>query len=84
MKVNPYEQEEVMEFTAVIESAEEGGYIAFCPEVPGANGQGKTAEDAKQNLAETVELLLLDRREDSLQCRIDHSVFSSACVSPPL
>lgn len=38
MKVNPYEQEEVMEFTAVIESAEEGGYIAFCPEVPGANG----------------------------------------------
>ncbi len=84
MKVNPYEQEEVMEFTAVIESAEEGGYIVFCPEVPGANGQGKTAEDAKQNLAEAVELLLLDRREDGLQYRIDHSVFSSACVPPPL
>lgn len=46
-----------MEFTAVIESAEEGGNIAFCPEVPGANGQGETVEDAKQNLAEAVELL---------------------------
>lgn len=56
-----------MEFTAVIESAEEGGYIAFCPEVPGANGQGETVEDAKQNLAEAVELLLLDRREDGMR-----------------
>jgi len=28
------------EFTAIIEK-DEGWYIAYCPEIPGANGQGK-------------------------------------------
>ncbi|MBC8243403.1 MAG: type II toxin-antitoxin system HicB family antitoxin [Verrucomicrobia bacterium] len=55
------------EFTAVIEPAEEGGYCAYCPEVPGANGQGETAEEAKANLAEAIQLILEDRLEDSLR-----------------
>jgi predicted RNase H-like HicB family nuclease len=38
------------ELTAIIEAAPEGGYWAICPEVPGANGQGETIMDAKQNL----------------------------------
>ncbi|MBI5062827.1 MAG: type II toxin-antitoxin system HicB family antitoxin [Desulfatitalea sp.] len=38
------------EFTAIIEPAPEGGFWAICPEVPGANGQGETIEDAKNNL----------------------------------
>ena len=36
------------ELTAIIENALEGGYWAICPEVPGANGQGKTIEEAKE------------------------------------
>ena len=36
------------EFTAIIESATEGGYWAICPEIPGANGQGETVEEAKK------------------------------------
>lgn len=55
------------EFTAVFEVAQEGGYVAFCPEVPGANGQGETVESAKQNLAEAIKLILEDRREDGLR-----------------
>jgi len=55
------------EFTAVIESAEEGGFVAFCPEMPGANGQGETAQEAKKNFAEAIELILMDRREDGLR-----------------
>lgn len=55
------------EFTAVIESAEEGGFVAFCPELPGANGQGETVQEAKKNLAEAIELILMDRREDGLR-----------------
>jgi predicted RNase H-like HicB family nuclease len=55
------------EFTAVIESAEEGGFVAFCPEMPGANGQGETVQEAKKNLAEAIELILMDRREDGLR-----------------
>jgi len=55
------------EFTAIIESAPEGGYWAICPEVPGANGQGETVEEAKNNLREAIELIFQDRREDILR-----------------
>jgi len=52
------------ELTAIIEKAPEGGYWAICPEVPGANGQGQTVEEAKENLRQAVELILKDRLED--------------------
>jgi predicted RNase H-like HicB family nuclease len=52
------------EVTAIIEKAPEGGYWAICPEVPGANGQGETIEEAKASLKEAVSLILLDRVED--------------------
>ncbi|CAD7777439.1 MAG TPA: type II toxin-antitoxin system HicB family antitoxin [Candidatus Desulfofervidus auxilii] len=55
------------EFTAIIEPAPEGGYWAVCPEVPGANGQGETIEEAKNNLREAIELILEDRRQDILR-----------------
>lgn len=52
------------EFTAIIEEAPEGGYWAICPEVPGANGQGETLEEAKENLRKAIRLVLEDRLED--------------------
>ena len=38
------------EFTAIIEEAPDGGYWAINPEVPGANGQGESIEEAKESL----------------------------------
>jgi len=55
------------EFTAIIEPAPEGGYWAICPEVPGANGQGESIEETKNNLREAIELILEDRRADMLR-----------------
>ena len=55
------------EFTAIIEEAPEGGYWAICPEIPGANGQGETIEEAKNSLKDAIELILEDRREDILR-----------------
>jgi len=52
------------EFTAIIEQAPEGGYWAICPEIPGANGQGETVEEAKENLKQAIILILEDRLED--------------------
>ena len=53
------------EFTAIIEPAPEGGYWAICPEVPGANGQGETVEEAKQSLRSAIRLIFEDRLEDA-------------------
>ena len=54
------------EFTAIIEQDEEW-FIAYCPEIPGANGQGKTKEEARSSLADAIALILQDRREDALR-----------------
>ena len=46
-----------MEMTAVYVQVPEG-YIAFVEELPGANTQGATIEEARANLQEAVELVL--------------------------
>ena len=50
-------------FTAVFEEAEEGGYIAYVEELPGANTQGETLEEARENLREAVAMILEVNRE---------------------
>ena len=52
------------ELTAIIETAEEGGYWAICPDIPGANGQGETIEEAKESLKNAIKLILEERLED--------------------
>lgn len=54
------------EFTAIFERDAEW-YIAYCPEIPGANGQGRTKDEARASLAQAIALVLEDRREDSLR-----------------
>jgi len=54
------------EFTAIVE--QDGPWcVAYCAEVPGANGQGKSREDCLANLREAITLILEHRREDSLR-----------------
>ena len=51
-----------MEFTAVFMKVPEG-YIAFIEELPGANTQGATIEEARENLEEAVGLIIEANRE---------------------
>ena len=50
-----------MAFTAVFREVPEG-YIAFVEELSGANAQGATLEEARENLREAVELVLETNR----------------------
>jgi predicted RNase H-like HicB family nuclease len=45
------------EFTAIVER-DENWYTAYSPEIPGANGQARTVEEAQQSLAEATALIL--------------------------
>jgi len=54
------------EFTAVIEK-DGDWFISYCPEVPGANGQGRTKKECLESLAEAIRLILEDRREDGMR-----------------
>lgn len=51
-----------LELTAVFREDPDGGYVAFVEELPGANTQGDTLEEARLNLREAVELVLESRR----------------------
>ena len=67
------------EFTAVIDW-DEDWYIALCPEMPAANGQGKTREEAKQSLAEAILMLLEDKRNDGLRGVTDDAIMEVIVV----
>lgn len=54
------------EFTAVIEQ-DDGWYVAYSPEIPGANGQGTTKAEALEDLSAAIALILEDRRQDGLR-----------------
>ena len=56
------------EFTAIIEK--DGDWlIGYCPEIPGANGQGRTKEECRSSLAEAIALILEDRRQETAAVR---------------
>ena len=46
-----------MNLTAIFEKVPEG-YIGYVEELPGANTQGRTLEEARANLQESVQLVL--------------------------
>ena len=54
------------EFTAIVEQ-DGPWYVAYCAELPGANGQGKTRDECLANLSDAIALILEHRREESLR-----------------
>lgn len=54
------------EFTAIVER-DGDWFVAYCPELPGANGQGTTRDEARASLRAAISLILEDRREDALR-----------------
>jgi len=54
------------EFTAIVER-DGRWHMAYCPEIPGANGQGRTKAAALKSLADAIALILEDRRKDVLR-----------------
>ena len=54
------------EFTAVVER-DGKWFVAYCQEIPGANGQGKTKAECLKSLSEAIDLILKDRRDDALR-----------------
>jgi predicted RNase H-like HicB family nuclease len=52
-------------FTAIIKKAD-WGYVGYVAELPGANTQGKTVEETRENLKEAIALVLQANRDSAL------------------
>lgn len=68
-----------MQLTAVFVQVPEGGYVAFVEELPGANTQGSTLEEARENLREAVTLIIESNRE-----LVEESLRGQAVTREPL
>lgn len=51
------------EFAAVIER-DDAWFIAYAPEIPGANGQGRTRDEALASLSEAIALIIAEAARD--------------------
>ena len=71
-----------MEFTAVYMKVPEG-YIAFVEELPGANTQGATLEEARENLKEATTMVLEANRELAERSLAGKTVTKEAFVPTP-
>lgn len=67
-----------MKFTAVFQRVPQG-FVAFVEELPGANTQGATLEEARANLAEAVELVL-----EANRVLAEESIGSEEVIREPL
>ncbi len=67
------------EFSYIIER-DENWFIAYSPEIPGANGQGKTKEESLKSLSDAIALILEDRREDGLRGAPSDAVYGTVVV----
>lgn len=63
-----------LELTAVFRADPDGGYVAFVEELPGANTQGETLDEARANLREAVELVLEANRALSEEALVGQTV----------
>ena len=62
-----------MDLTAVFVRSGEW-WAAYIEEIPGANTQGRTLEEARTNLQEALDMVLQARKEESSQLAKDHEV----------
>jgi predicted RNase H-like HicB family nuclease len=53
-----------IDYTAIVREIEDGWYMAQCEQIQGALTQGRTIEEAKENLKDAICLLLEDEMED--------------------
>ena len=57
------------ELTIVFEPAEEGGFTAYIPEVPGAISEGETVDEAREMVIDALRELVAFRREQAMQTK---------------
>ena len=67
--------------TAVFEKSPQG-YIGYVEELPGANTQGETLEEARENLKEAVQLVLETNRQLSEESLAGKDVIREPLVMP--
>ena len=68
-------------FTIIFEAAEEGGFTAYIPEIPGAISEGETLDEAREMVMSALEEVLDARRELAMQQKTSEAIVESIKIS---
>jgi antitoxin HicB len=61
-------------YTVLFEPAEEGGYVAFCPALPGLVTEGDSFAETRERVTEAIEAYLESLRKDGLPIPPDKKI----------
>lgn len=67
-------------FTIIFEEAEEGGFTAYIPEVPGAVSEGETIEEAREMVISAMDDVLETRRELAIAHKSKSAIVESFAI----
>ncbi len=59
-------KQKVLQYDAIFEKEEDGGYSVWVPDLPGCTSQGDNLEEAMVNIKEAIELYLEDAENDEI------------------
>ncbi len=74
----------VFTYTVIFEKAQEGGYVAYVPVLPGCFTQGETFEEAKENAKDAIAGYLEVLREDGDEIPVENEEHVAATVAVPM
>ena len=60
-------ERKVLEYNAIFQKEEEGGYSVWIPSLPGCVSQGETFEEAMSNIQEAITLYLETEKETDVE-----------------
>lgn len=60
-------KKKILQYDAVFEKEEDGGYSVWIPDLPGCASQGENLEEAIENIKEAAELYLEDADSDKIE-----------------
>lgn len=60
-------KQKILQYDAIFEKEEDGGYSVWIPDLPGCTSQGDNLEEAMENIKEAMELYLEDADDDKIE-----------------
>ncbi len=69
------------EITIIYEPAQEGGFTAYIPEVPGAVSEGETIEEAREMVLDAMREILAFRRDEAMKSKSPNSTVETLPIS---
>jgi predicted RNase H-like HicB family nuclease len=77
-------KDRALTYTVLFEHADEGGYIAFVPTLPGCMTQGETFEETKNNIQDAIAAYITVLQEDGDDVPVEHAEHIAATVAVAL